>query len=165
MTQVFATTRDETNFAVEIRNGLRPQNVGGFVINNNGFLIATNTIGGASGVARLDSTGRWTIVSDLEVKRDVKSSSNLLEKTLSLNPVNFYYKNQDLEQLPHEFIGFIAQEVEQILPHLVVGENPKTLDYNGLAPVIVGAIKEMKQYYDEKIANLEMQIGELKKTQ
>jgi hypothetical protein len=34
---------------------------------------------------------------------------------------------------------------------------------NGLVSVAIGAIKEMKQHYDKKIANLEMQLEQLKK--
>jgi hypothetical protein len=38
------------------------------------------------------------------------------------------------------------------------------LDYNSIIPVAIGAIKEMKQYYDEKIATLEMQLEQMKQT-
>ncbi len=119
-------------------------------------------MGGFTSLARLNSTGAWTIQSDLKVKKEVENTSNLLEKALSLNPINFYYKNQDLNELPHKFMGFIAQEVEEILPHAVVGTETKYLDYNSIIPVAIGAIKEMKQYYDEKIANLEMELKQLK---
>jgi hypothetical protein len=59
-------------------------------------------------------------------------------------------------------MGFIAQEVEEILPHAVVGTDTKFLDYNAIVPVAIGAIKEMKEYYDDKIANLETQLEQLK---
>ncbi|WP_460202255.1 hypothetical protein [Scytonema sp. NUACC21] len=55
------------------------------------------------------------------------------------------------------------EEVEPVLPQVIVGMETKFLDYNGLVPVAIGAIQEMKRYYDEKIANLEMQLEEFKK--
>ncbi|MGL4884406.1 MAG: tail fiber domain-containing protein, partial [Waterburya sp.] len=128
-----------------------------------GFFEITNRINGFTGLARLNSTGSWTVKSDLQSKQDVTTASNLLEKALSLNPINFYYKKQDLNELPHKLMGFIAQEVEEILPHAVAGTDSKYLDYNAIVPVAIGAIKEMKQCYDDKIANLEMQLEQLKK--
>jgi hypothetical protein len=130
---------------------------------DDGFFHITNKINGATGIARLHSGGAWVIASDLKTKKDVEPASNLLEKVLSLKPVHFYYKDQNLEQLPHKLTGFIAQEVEPVLPQVIVGTETKFLDYNGLVPVAIGAIQEMKQYYDEKIANLEMQLEKLKK--
>jgi hypothetical protein len=131
-------------------------------VTDDGFFEITNRINGFTGTARLHSGGVWFTQSDLKTKKDVETASNLLEKALSLNPINFYYQKQDLNELPHKLMGFIAQEVEEILPHAVVGTDTKFLDYNAIVPVAIGAIKEMKQYYDDKIASLEMQLEQLK---
>ncbi|MGL5941168.1 MAG: tail fiber domain-containing protein [Waterburya sp.] len=160
---VTITTFSDVNWAIQINNQQQTVHQAGMRVTNDGFFEITNRINGFTGTARLHSGGVWFTQSDLNSKTDVQTASNLLEKALSLNPINFYYKKQDLNELPHKLMGFIAQEVEEILPHAVAGTDSKYLDYNAIVPVAIGAIKEMKQCYDDKIANLEMQLEQLKK--
>ena len=162
-TPITIETINSSFWAIQINNRQNSEHQTGMRVTNGGFFEITNKINGFTGIARLNSTGAWTIQSDLKVKKEVETASSLLEKALSLNPINFYYKNQDLNELPHKFMGFIAQEVEEILPQAVVGTETKYLDYNSIVPVAIGAIKEMKQYYDDKIASLEMELEQLKK--
>jgi Chaperone of endosialidase len=157
-------TDNDGPWAITIRNALSTSHQTGMYVSNDGFFRITNTISNfPNGLAQLDSTGRWSIQSDFKMKRDVEAASGLLEKALSLNPINFYYEKQDLETMPHKLTGFIAQEVETVFPQLVTGTDIKFLDYNGLISVAIGALKEMKQSYDAKIADLEMQLAQLKK--
>ncbi len=157
-------TINDSSWAVQINNSVSTIHQTGMRVTDDGFFEVTNRINGFTGLARLNSTGAWTIESDLTSKQDIESASNLLEKALSLNPISFYYKKQDLNELPYKLMGFIAQEVEEVLPQAVVGTNTKYLDYNAIVPIAIGAIKEIKQYYDEKIANLEVQLQQLKST-
>jgi hypothetical protein len=159
---LFADIPNETKHAVLIRNLINLTHITGMRITNDGFFRITNKVAGGT-EAQLDSGGNWTKASDRRLKRDVQPVSHLLEKLLALQPVEFYYNNQDLEAMPHKSLGFIAQDVEPVFPHLVVGTESKYLDYNGLVPVAIGAIQEMKQYYDDKIAHLERQIAALHK--
>lgn len=161
---IIIETNNSNVWAVQINNSLSSVHQTGMRVTNDGFFEITNRINGFTGLARLNSTGAWTIESDLTSKQDVETASNLLEKALSLNPINFYYKKQDLNEVPYKLTGFIAQEVEEILPQAVAGTETKYLDYNAIVPVAIGAIKEIKHYYDEKIATLEMQLEQLKKT-
>ena len=155
--------------AIQIRNFIEEQ-VGqehhtGMRVTNDGFFQITNKLpqpGQTAGIeARLDSFGNWTKASDRKLKRDIQGVSDLLERILCLKPVEFYYNNQDLEAMPHKSLGLVAQDVESVFPQLVTGseEDTKYLDYVGLVPALIGALKEMKQYYDRKIANLETQIA------
>ncbi len=97
--------------------------------------------------------------------RDIEDVSGLLEKVLSLNPVAYHYTNQDLKVTPHKSVGFIAQDVEPVFPHLVTGseQDAKYLDYTGLVPIMVAALKELKNEYDGRIAELEAQVSELRR--
>jgi hypothetical protein len=61
-----------------------------------------------------------------------------------LNPVSYYNKfalKQD--------IGFIAHEVQEEFPELVIGEKDgqdyQALNYTGLIPILVKEIKDLKQ--------------------
>ena len=159
---LFADIPNEGTRAVLIRNLINLTHITGMRMTNDGFFQITNKVSGGT-EARLDSGGNWSKASDRRLKRDVQDVSHLLEKLLALQPVEFYYHNQDLEAMPHKSLGFIAQDVEPVFPHLVIGTETKYLDYTGLVPVAVGAIKEMKQEYDDKIAHLVRQIAALQR--
>ena len=134
--------------------GLRIENEGvddyqgGMRIGNTGFLEMTNVAGDPGGsFARLSSSGTWTTVSDRRLKRDIKPVGGLLQKALELRPVTFRYQNESPERERH--LGFIAQEVEAVLPSLVDGERLKTLNYSGLSVVAIGAIQEQQETIEE----------------
>jgi hypothetical protein len=154
--------------AIHIRNFARQDHQTGMRVTNDGFFHITNKIsvfGAPAGTeARLDSGGNWSRASDRRLKTDIEDVSGLLEKVLSLNPVAYHYINQDLAVTPHKSVGFIAQDVEPIFPHLVTGsdEDAKYLDYTGLVPIVVAALKELKNEYDGRIAELEAQVSELR---
>lgn len=166
---VFIDIPNQDTRAIRIRNLINQTHQTGMRITNDGFFRITNRIplaGQPAGTeAQLDSGGNWTKASDRRLKKDIQEVEGLLEKVVSLKPVEFYYNTQDLEAMPHKLLGLVAQDVETVFPQLVVDseEDMKYLDYNGLVPALIGAIKEMKQYCDGKITDLEMQVAELKK--
>jgi hypothetical protein len=53
--------------------------------------------------------------------------------------VKFVWKESNKKSL-----GVIAQELQEILPELVSGEENKTVNYSGLIAVLIEAIKELK---------------------
>ena len=69
---------------------------------------------------------------------------NNLSKLDTINPIYYSFNNFDDDK---NRIGLIAQEVQEHFPELVTLD-PKTdyltLDYTGLIPVLLGAIKELK---------------------
>jgi hypothetical protein len=99
--------------------------------------------------------------SDARFKTEVKQIQNALFKIKSLNGVSFewndyingirkgYEKNEKI-------LGFIAQEVEKIIPEVVQKwrlsedlQDARSLDYTRIIPVIVEAIKEQQNQIDE----------------
>lgn len=130
-------------------------------VTNSGFFRITNQIGASPSFAQLNNTGNWTVASDRRVKHDVERASDLLEKALALNPVHFFYNGQDLATMPHKLTGFIADEVQALLPQLVTEGETKYLDYSGLIPVAIGALQELKRAYDEQLAGLEARLEQL----
>jgi hypothetical protein len=95
-------------------------------------------------------------VSDRRAKQDIQDLEfNATEKIVELKPKSYYMKN-DPNQIRY---GFIAQDVHEILPDLVCGdlegEGFVGLDYNGILPILVGAIKEqqalIKELQDEMV--------------
>lgn len=102
--------------------------------------------------------------SDIRYKKNITLISSPLQKLQHIRGVNYQYK-------PGEFpgmgftdatqIGFIAQEVEKVMPELVTTDDKgyKYVDYPKIAPVLVEAIKEQQKEIDE----LKKEIQEMKK--
>jgi hypothetical protein len=106
--------------------------------------------GNASISGNLNVTGIVTALdfdsaSDINLKTNIKSVENSLEKVIKLNGVTFTWK-----QSQQDSIGVIAQEVEEIFPELVKeNEHHKSVNYNGLIGVLIEAIKEQQKQIDE----------------
>jgi hypothetical protein len=91
--------------------------------------------------------------SDEKLKTNITTISNPLQKVLSLRGVEF-----DFIANGKHSIGFIAQEVEQIMPDLVFGDDPKSVAYQNFVALLVEAIKEQNDLINnlkERIVNLE----------
>ena len=94
------------------------------------------------------------LVSDGRLKTNITPLKNSLSKILSLQGVEYdRIKNNN-----HE-VGMIAQEVEKIIPELVVenSEGYKMIYYENLTAVLVEAVKEQQ----EQINSLKQTVQEL----
>lgn len=106
----------------------------------------------------------FTVFSDARVKNSIESLSAGLNELMQLRPVKFKY-NKNIDKDDKLRFGLIAQEVESVMPNLVINEdvdfNPetgeiirtpgefKTLNYMDLIPVLVNAIQEQQQRIEE----------------
>ena len=101
------------------------------------------------------ATGNVTAYSDARLKTNVNTINDALSIVGKLRGVSFDWK----ESGEHS-IGVIAQEVEAVLPELVVTqdvsttENPepkevKSVDYGKIVGVLINAINELKAEVDE----------------
>ncbi len=107
--------------------------------------LATWDIVGSS--AYLDQVVRR---SDISLKKDIQPLNyGILDKVLKLNPVSFYWKDENMDKDKH--FGFVAQEVEKILPELVRQDSKgkKMLNYDELIPYLVRAIQEQQKQIEE----------------
>ena len=77
--------------------------------------------------------------SDANLKYDIAPVNNAVEIIEQINGVKFKWKDNQ-----HPSVGVIAQEVEKVLPELVVKDKYTTVNYNGLIAVLIEAIKELK---------------------
>ena len=97
--------------------------------------------------------GTVTSNSDEKLKTNITDIDNPLEKVLGLRGVEFDY----LDSGKHS-IGFIAQEVEKVLPDLVFGDDPKSVAYQNFVALLVEAVKEQNETINilkERIDKLE----------
>jgi len=118
-----------------------------------------NTIG-IGGIPATDAKvtvyGVINALSDARTKRNIAPISNALQMVNQLNGYYYNWNTSDAKQ-----VGLIAQEVETILPELVShNENgTKFLNYDGLTPILIEAIKEQQKLLQEQAT----QIKELQK--
>ena len=95
-----------------------------------------------------------TALSDARDKTDVVPLTTGLATVMQLNPVRFTWHMRDGGKVGIKDAGFIAQDLQQVDDEhlrLVYAENPEKLEasYGRLIPVLVKAIQELKQEFDE----------------
>ena len=85
----------------------------------------------------------YTTSSDYRLKENVQAVSGATNKVLSLNPVNFQWKDSTVTQ-----DGFLAHEVAEVVPEAVVGEKDgaemQSIDQSKLVPLLVKTIQELE---------------------
>jgi hypothetical protein len=120
-----------------------------------GGITATGVFGVVSGGAVpvvINAAGLLgTVVSSKRFKHDIKDIPYASSSVLDLRPVTFVY-NGDLEE--RKQYGLIAEEVEEILPDLVVRNEDgeiETVQYHILPVLLLNEIKKL----NERIAILE----------
>ena len=82
--------------------------------------------------------------SDIRLKTNVQVIENPLAKVIQIEGVSFNWKEDNRPAL-----GVIADQVQEILPELVHGDDPKTVNYNGLIGLLIEAVKEQQIQIDE----------------
>jgi hypothetical protein len=93
--------------------------------------------------------------SDISLKTNIKPLENSLDKIIKLQGVSFTWKeNTDASKLTEikDDLGFIAQEVEKVLPELVRKNKDNgllSLRDKGIMPLLVEAIKEQQIQIEE----------------
>ena len=101
----------------------------------------------------LVTTGPPTLISDRKMKDNiVEVSTELSENIMKLKPCQFTYKTDSTN---HTHYGFIAQEVAEQLPNLVLKKNildqgeVLTVNYLEIIPLLVDKIQRMQEEIDE----------------
>jgi hypothetical protein len=80
-----------------------------------------------------------SVGSDRSIKKDILPITNAVSKLRSIRGVSYKMKGDDTVHL-----GFIAQEVEEILPELVItSENGKAMYYGDIVGLLIEGVKEL----------------------
>lgn len=96
----------------------------------------------------------WTVSSDRRLKKDVQTLAGSLEMLRKLRPITYIpnAKGTDVGMVAgRRMPGFIAQEVAEVLPHLVSGDPFLGVDQVGMVPYIVASLADI----DARLAALE----------
>jgi len=88
--------------------------------------------------------GNITAYSDSRLKNNIENITNGLDKVLAMRGVSF-----DMNGIPN--IGVVAQEIQQILPEVVL-ENANgmlSVSYGNIVAVLIEAIKDLNAQIQE----------------
>jgi hypothetical protein len=93
--------------------------------------------------------GSLTQFSDARFKKNITPIENALEAIQQLNGYRYQWSDDKLDKAVQ--IGMLAQELQKIYPELVKeGEDGKlTVNYVGMIPVLLEAIKDLKKELDD----------------
>lgn len=83
--------------------------------------------------------------SDARAKTNVKELSNGTDIVKKLRPISYNFVNVE-QRLNSTELGLIAQEVEKVVPELVLtdSEGKKLINYIGLIPVLIKAVQDLQ---------------------
>ncbi|MFA5816073.1 MAG: tail fiber domain-containing protein [Bacteroidales bacterium] len=144
---------------------------------NTGYLGTSSYMWNAAYFSNLYRVNEY-ILSDKKVKFNIKPITSPLATLLKLNGVTFDYTaeafgstdsecRRELIKQGKNRLGFIAQEVKEVLPSLVIHNDSTDLNYinyDGIIPILVESVKELDgkiHVGDSVIQSLEERIQEL----
>ena len=102
----------------------------------------------------LTVSGDVNISSDARLKSNIVSLGSTLSKLLLIDG-----KSYTMNKSGEEKIGILAQDIQEVFPELVSKDDNEMLsvNYQGLVPVLINAIKEQ----EDKISRLENLVEQL----
>ncbi len=111
----------------------------------------------------VNSTNGFLIGSDQRFKKEVKTIESALEKVRQLRGTTYYFNQEAFPERAFDSglqYGFIAQELEKVIPELTGSGSDGfyAVNYIALIPVLTEAIKEQ----DKTITELRTEVAELR---
>ncbi|MDX1477890.1 MAG: tail fiber domain-containing protein [Saprospiraceae bacterium] len=106
----------------------------------NGTLLASITGNGSGGV-------NYNTTSDFRLKQDIRPYTTGLDLVQSMQPRIY----ERISKPGEAEIGFIAQELQKVLPQAVSGspdspvDEPMMVDYSKITPVLVSAVQQLSE--------------------
>ena len=82
--------------------------------------------------------------SDINLKENIQRIDNPIDKIIKIDGVRFDWKSDNKPSM-----GVIAQNIEEVLPELVNGEESKTVNYNGIIGLLIECVKTQQEQIDE----------------
>lgn len=138
-----------------------------YIANNLGIGTSSPTFDiSVSGTAGKTGGGSWAVFSDQRLKKNINSMAGSLEIISALHPVTFEYASKDhFSYTPGVQRGFIAQEVQKVIPQWVntADDGYLYLDQAGYEALIVDALQELRAEKDAEIEQLQARIDRLER--
>ena len=143
-----ATSFSTSNTAFVIGNGTNSSN------KSDAFKVMFN--GDATVSNDLTVSGDVVISSDARLKSNIVSLGSTLSKLLQMDGKSYEMKGK-------QKIGVLAQEIKEVFPELVSEDDNEMLavNYQGLVPVLINALKEQDSKMNEQETKLNKQQAEI----
>jgi hypothetical protein len=105
----------------------------------------------------------FTNTSDRRLKENISPIQDGMQRLMQLDPVQYQWKADLNEEDAHQArkqLGLIAQDVEKVLPELVITNDDglKSVNYIGLIPVLIKSIQDLKKETEELRRALEQKV-------
>jgi hypothetical protein len=86
----------------------------------------------------------------INLKDNIKPIENALLKVNSIGGYEFDWNDKQSSRSGHD-VGVIAQEIEKVLPEVVVTRDSgyKAVDYEKIVPLLIEAIKDLSNQVEE----------------
>ena len=97
-----------------------------------------------TGTGDFTATGNVTTNSDRRLKENIKTITHALDKVMQLEGVSYNKIDGDRNE-----IGLIAQDVEDIVPEVVIDGDYKSISYGNITALLIEAIKDLKAEIEE----------------
>ena len=190
LTNTTGTRNTAIGFSADVASGALTNataiGYGAIVVENNTIQLGNTSVtlvktSGTVNAGGFTTSGSVTAASyitssDLRLKSNISPLANSLATVMQLNPVH-YVKKESLASTTSTYTleenGFIAQEIQKILPYLVQEGTDKdkllSLNYVSLIPLLTKAIQEQQaqieelQSYKTAISSLQKELEEIKK--
>ncbi len=117
------------------------------------------------GTAGKPGGGSWTNSSDLRLKKDIQPFTDGLSSLLRINPVTYHYNELSGYNTKPEYVGVIAQELNEVAPYMVSVSNKKTddgvddylqVDNSAMTYMLINAVKEQQKVIQELKKRIEI---------
>jgi hypothetical protein len=113
--------------------------------------------------------GTWAAPSDRRLKTNIRDFEDGLAKVMAIRPVRYNYNGKMNMPTEPEFIGLIAQEIQEVAPYTVkVTEGSEEgylfVDGTPLTYILINAVQDQQAIIDnqdERINELEAQLSEV----
>lgn len=109
---------------------------------------------------RTDADGDLFNGSDFNLKNSIDTINFGLSDVLKLKPVSFNWNNEGRNISEYKSMGFIAQDVMDVIPNAAstMGDGDMQVDYNAIVATLTKAIQEQQAHIkalEQRILNLE----------
>lgn len=133
-------------------------------------LTVTNQVKGSLKVSGDITAKKVTQLSDARCKQDINVLSNSLDKVINLQGVSFNWQEDELmgdSPAEDKQIGFIAQDVEKVLPEVVTknSQGQLSLDYSSIIPLLVEGMKTQQKNIQSQEEQLKSKSQEIQTLQ
>lgn len=124
------------------------------------------------GVAGKTGGGSWAGTSDARLKKDVLPYSEGLAELLKIRPVTYHYNEISGYDQEKEYVGVIAQELQEVAPYMVFSAEFKDsgneylhVDNSAMTYMLINSVKEQQATIEALSAKIEAMDATIKALQ